>query len=52
MLAHEQMAALGLLQPVAGSSIPLLGLPISFDGRRPDGGNAAPALGAHTKEIL
>ena len=52
MLAHEQMAALGLLQQVAGSSIPLLGLPISFDGRRPDGGNAAPALGAHTKEIL
>src|ERR687894_145447 len=42
MLAHEQMKALGLLQPVAGSSIPLLGLPISFDGIRPDGGKAAP----------
>jgi crotonobetainyl-CoA:carnitine CoA-transferase CaiB-like acyl-CoA transferase len=52
MLAHEQMKALGLLQPVAGSSIPLLGLPVSFDGRRPGGGRAAPALGAHTKEIL
>ena len=52
MLAHEQMKALGLLQPVSGSSIPLLGLPISFDGRRPAGGHAAPALGAHTKEIL
>jgi crotonobetainyl-CoA:carnitine CoA-transferase CaiB-like acyl-CoA transferase len=52
MLAHEQMKALGLLQPVAGSSIPLLGLPISFDGVRPDGGRAAPALGAHTKELL
>ena len=52
MLAHAQMKALGLLQPVAGSSIPLLGLPISFDGVRPDGGTAATALGAHTKEIL
>lgn len=52
MLAHEQMKALGLLQEVAGSSIPLLGLPISFDGHRPEGGRAAPALGAHTKEIL
>jgi crotonobetainyl-CoA:carnitine CoA-transferase CaiB-like acyl-CoA transferase len=52
MLAHEQMKALGLLQQVAGSSIALLGLPISFDGKRPDGGSAAPALGAHTKEIL
>ena len=52
MLAHEQMKALGLLQPVSGSSIPLLGLPISFDGKRPDAGKAAPALGAHTKEIL
>jgi crotonobetainyl-CoA:carnitine CoA-transferase CaiB-like acyl-CoA transferase len=52
MLAHEQLKALGLLQQVAGSSIPLLGLPISFDGKRPDAGKAAPALGAHTKEIL
>ena len=52
MLAHPQMKALGLLQSVAGSSIPLLGLPISFDGRRPDAGAAAPPLGAHTKEIL
>jgi crotonobetainyl-CoA:carnitine CoA-transferase CaiB-like acyl-CoA transferase len=52
MLAHPQMKALGLLQSVAGSSIPLLGLPISFDGVRPDAGRAAPALGAHTKEIL
>ena len=52
LLAHEQMKALGLLQSAAGCSIPLLGLPISFDGRRPDAGRAAPALGAQTKEIL
>ena len=52
MLAHEQLKAVGMLQEVAGSSIPLLGLPISFDGRRPASGKAAPALGAHTKDVL
>jgi crotonobetainyl-CoA:carnitine CoA-transferase CaiB-like acyl-CoA transferase len=52
MLAHEQLKALGLLQQVCGSSIPLLGLPISFDGKRPDAGTSAPSLGAHTKDIL
>ena len=52
VLEHEQLAALGLLQPVAGSSIPLITLPISFDGVRPGAGTAAPALGAHTQEIL
>lgn len=52
MLAHEQTKALGLLQPVPGSSKPLLALPISFDGERPLPRAASPALGAHTKEVL
>ena len=52
MLGHEQLRALGLLQPVAGSSVPLMGLPISFDGMRPLPRSAAPALGAHTAEVL
>ncbi len=52
MLRHEQMKALGLLQAVHGLSIPLIGLPLSLDGRRPEAGHAAPALGAHTQEIL
>ena len=52
MLEHPQMKALGLLQPVPGSSKPLIGLPISFDGERPLPRSASPALGAHTKEIL
>jgi crotonobetainyl-CoA:carnitine CoA-transferase CaiB-like acyl-CoA transferase len=52
MLDHEQMKALGLLQPVPGSSQPLIGLPISFDGRRPLPRSAAPALGANTAEVL
>jgi crotonobetainyl-CoA:carnitine CoA-transferase CaiB-like acyl-CoA transferase len=52
MLEHEQMKALGLLQSVQGLSIPLIGLPLSIDGRRPGAGRAAPALGAHTGEVL
>ena len=52
MLEHEQMEALGLLQPVPGSSQPLIGMPISFDGERPLPRSASPALGAHTKEVL
>jgi crotonobetainyl-CoA:carnitine CoA-transferase CaiB-like acyl-CoA transferase len=52
MLGHEQLKALGLLQEVPGLSIPLIGLPLSFDGERPGPGSAAPALGQHTKEVL
>jgi crotonobetainyl-CoA:carnitine CoA-transferase CaiB-like acyl-CoA transferase len=52
LMAHEQFKALGLLQEVPGASIAFMGLPISFDGSRPEPGTAAPALGAHTKEIL
>ncbi len=52
MLAHEQLQALGLLQPVTGSSVPLIGLPISFDGTRPPAGVAAPKLGEYTQELF
>ncbi len=52
MLGHEQLRALGLLQTVPGSSVPLIGLPISFDGKRPVPRSASPALGAHTAEVL
>jgi len=52
MLEHPQMQALGLLQAVPGSSQPLIGLPISFDGERPLPRSAPPALGDHTREIL
>jgi crotonobetainyl-CoA:carnitine CoA-transferase CaiB-like acyl-CoA transferase len=52
MLTHEQTKALGLLQPVPGSSIPMIGCPISFDGERPLPRSAAPALGIDTGKIL
>jgi crotonobetainyl-CoA:carnitine CoA-transferase CaiB-like acyl-CoA transferase len=46
MLAHEQTAALGIYQDVPGSSSKLMGLPISFDGKRSQPRSAAPKLGA------
>ena len=52
MLEHAQTAALGLLQTVPGLSIPLIGLPISFDGVRPTARSAPPALGEHTDAVL
>ena len=48
MLAHPQTAALGLLQPVPGSSIPMLGLPLRFNGERAQPRSASPTLGQHT----
>ncbi|MFO1326346.1 MAG: CoA transferase [Rubrivivax sp.] len=48
MLSHPQTQALGLLQPVPGSSIPMIGLPLRLDGQRPQPRSAAPALGQHT----
>ncbi len=45
MLEHAQTQALQLLQSVPGSSIPLLGLPIRFDGERPRPRTGPPRLG-------
>jgi crotonobetainyl-CoA:carnitine CoA-transferase CaiB-like acyl-CoA transferase len=46
MLEHPQTQALGILQAVPGSSIPMIGLPIRFDGLRPQPRSASPPLGA------
>lgn len=52
MLEHEQTRALGILQQVRGASIPFIGLPISFDGQRPQSRTPSPALGADTERLL
>jgi crotonobetainyl-CoA:carnitine CoA-transferase CaiB-like acyl-CoA transferase len=45
-LAHDQTAALGMIQrPDGDSEIRLVGLPLSFDGNRPDVRMPAPVLG-------
>jgi crotonobetainyl-CoA:carnitine CoA-transferase CaiB-like acyl-CoA transferase len=45
MLSHPQTQALGILQPVPGSSIPLIGLPLRLDGARPQPRSSSPKLG-------
>jgi len=52
MLEHEQTRALGMLQAVPGSSIPLIALPVRFDGKRSTPRSAPPALGEHTQALL
>jgi crotonobetainyl-CoA:carnitine CoA-transferase CaiB-like acyl-CoA transferase len=50
-LAHAQTRATGMVQPVPGTDLALMGLPISFDGKRPAIRRAPPALGEHDGEI-
>lgn len=52
MLEHPQTQALGVVQAVPGSSISMIGLPISFNGERPQPRSAAPALGADNASYL
>ena len=52
MLAHEQTAALGLLQDVPGSAMKFIGLPVSFDGVRPVLRSRPPKLGEHDDELF
>jgi crotonobetainyl-CoA:carnitine CoA-transferase CaiB-like acyl-CoA transferase len=51
VLAHPQTAATGMVQPVPGADLDLMGLPIMFDGVRPAIRRAPPALGEHDAEI-
>jgi crotonobetainyl-CoA:carnitine CoA-transferase CaiB-like acyl-CoA transferase len=51
-LAHPQTQALGMLQPTPDGKMALIGLPLSFDGARPELRRSPPALGADTGAIL
>jgi len=50
-LAHPQTAALGLVAPVPGADLSLLGLPVSIDGTRPPIRRPPPRLGEHNAEL-
>ena len=47
----EQVQA-DLLRTLPGSELPVVGLPISFDGQRPHPHSGAPRLGQHNDELL
>jgi crotonobetainyl-CoA:carnitine CoA-transferase CaiB-like acyl-CoA transferase len=52
VVADAQTQALGMIQQLPGSALALLGLPLSFDGRRPPFERPAPALGADTEAVF
>jgi crotonobetainyl-CoA:carnitine CoA-transferase CaiB-like acyl-CoA transferase len=52
MVAHPQTQALKLLQKVPGTGMHFIGLPLSFDGLRPQPYAAPPKLGEHTDLLL
>jgi crotonobetainyl-CoA:carnitine CoA-transferase CaiB-like acyl-CoA transferase len=52
MLEHEQTRALGLVQAMPRGEMRLVGLPVSFDGKRAEPRLAPPALGEHTDILL
>ena len=52
VVADRQTQALGIIQNKAGSTLGLVGLPLSFDGVRPAFEKAAPAPGDGNRRIL
>lgn len=46
-MAHPQVQALGIMQPVPGDDLRLTALPLSIDGVRPAPQGPAPTLGQH-----
>ncbi|MDI3306023.1 MAG: CoA transferase [Acetobacteraceae bacterium] len=52
LAATEQFAAVDIVQTLPGSGVRVVGLPISFDRKRPKSRRPAPRLGEHNKEVL
>ncbi len=52
VLAQAQTGALGIVQPMPGGDLALVGLPLSFDGLRPEIRRPPPKVGEHNDEIL
>ena len=49
--AHEQTHALGIIGKPAEDEIGLVGLPLSFDGKRPPPLSSAPTIGQHNARL-
>jgi crotonobetainyl-CoA:carnitine CoA-transferase CaiB-like acyl-CoA transferase len=52
VLEHPQTEALGIMQKSPDGGISLVGLPLSFNGKRPGFRRAPPRLGQHTQEVF
>jgi formyl-CoA transferase len=52
LAATEQLKSLDLMLTLPDSGLKIVGLPISFDGQRPQPSGDSPKLGEHTAEIF
>jgi formyl-CoA transferase len=52
LAATEQLQAVDLVRVLPGSGLRIVGLPISFDGERPQPRSDSPKLGEHNAEVL
>lgn len=52
VIAHPQTRALEILRGSADGALEFVGLPLSFDGVRPDRNDPVPTVGADTEELL
>ncbi len=52
VVAHAQTKALGMIQDAPGGALSLVGLPLRFDGVRPEFERGPPGLGEHDAEVL
>lgn len=49
--AEPQFEALGMLQKMPENDVDIIGLPVSFDGKRPPVRRRAPRIGEHNQEL-
>jgi len=52
VLAHPQAQAVGMLQQAPDSDMRLMGVPVSFDRKRPPLRHSPPALGQHDQDVF
>ena len=52
VIAHPQTVAVEMVQHAPDGPLPLVGLPLQFDGVRPPLRSLPPKLGAHTERVL
>jgi crotonobetainyl-CoA:carnitine CoA-transferase CaiB-like acyl-CoA transferase len=52
VMAHPQFEAVGMLLSGPDGSMPLIGIPLRFDGERPPFRSHPPALGEHSRAVL
>jgi crotonobetainyl-CoA:carnitine CoA-transferase CaiB-like acyl-CoA transferase len=52
VVAHPQTTATGMMQPAPNGGMPLYGLPLEFNGERPQYRSKPPKLGEHTDMVL